>query len=370
MKTNNLMYLLILFAFFSCNAQNNNLSKEKNQTIDSLLNELYKNEQFNGTVLVAQNDSIIYKNAFGFSSNSKTKKLKINSVFSLASVSKTFTSTATLLLVERGIISLEDKLSTYFPDFPNGNKITVWNLITHTSGLTNYLEYGGYFRVDGRPGDFQDSVTNAKAYNYLKSIITLRFEPGSRFEYSNSGYLLLALVVEKASGKSFHEFIQEEIFTPLQMNNSYVVSKPNLSIPNRAYGFTENYQPDDDNLLTSGGGGVFSTVKDLYKWHMGLSEGKTISKEILSNAYINPKLNDGSLSQDTKDEWTYGMGWIFRMNTEDSIAWHDGGLNACSAIFYQDFGKDFTIILLSNKGSTHSNHPIYAIKDEIIRILN
>ena len=373
METNSLKKLFIIFIAlmsFSCQTQNANKKNNKVEAIDNLLKYCYENDLFNGTILVAQNDKVIYKNAFGYSDYNKSKRLNINSIFSLASVSKTFTSTAVLLLVDRGKLLLDDKLSKFFPDFPNANKITVWNLITHTSGLSNYLAHGGVFRVKGRPGDFIDGVTNKKAYEYLKTIDTLRFTPGERFEYSNSGYLLLSLVVEKASGKLFHEFMKDEIFNPLKMENTYVVSNPELHIPNRAYGFTNYKNPDDDNLLTTGGGGIFSTVEDLLKWHKGLSGGKIISLETLKQAYINPISNDGNFAHtETDSTWCYGMGWVYRINEKDSIALHDGGLNACSAMFYQDLGRDFTIIILSNKGSTNANHAIYTVRDEIIHIL-
>ncbi|RLD26737.1 MAG: hypothetical protein DRI54_02290 [Bacteroidetes bacterium] len=369
MKRLVLVILSISIGLCSCQNKKSVTHNKNAYEIDSLLNYCFNNYMFNGAILVAQNDKVIYKNAFGYADYTKTKKLTASSVFSLASVSKTFTSTAALLLVERGVLNLDDKLSEFFPDFPNAEKITVYNLITHTAGLPNYLEYGGYFRVEGRPGDFQDSVTNLKVYNYLKSIDTLQFEPGSQRDYSNSGYLMLALVVEKASGKPFHQFIKDEIFIPLLMGNSYVKSEPDLKVQNRAYGFTNFYQPDDDNLMTSGAGGVLSTVEDLYKWHKGLSSASIISKETLNQAYVNTKLNNGSLSQDRTGTWIYGMGWLFRMNETENIAWHDGGLNACSAMFYQDLGRDFTIIILSNKGSTFANHPIYTIRDEIIHIL-
>ena len=362
--------IVLFFLIPSCNIMKKEFANQDSQAIDSLVSFCYNNDIFNGTILVAKNDKVIYKNALGYTNYDLKTKLTINSVFSIASVSKTFTSTAILKLQEQGKLNLNDKLSKYFPDFPNAENITIRHLLFHTSGMQNYLVYGGVFRVKDRPGDFIDGVTNVKAFNYLKTIDTLRFQPRERFEYSNSGYLMLSLIVEKASGKAFHQFIKDEIYTPLKMNNSYVISEPNIDIPNRVSGFTNFYTPDDDNLLTTGGGGILTTVEDLYKWHKGLSLAKNISKETQKKAFVNITLNDGSLSHNETDTtWCYGMGWVFRMNEKDSIAFHDGGLNACSAMFYQDLGQDFTIIILSNKGSTNANHAIYTIRDEIIHIL-
>ena len=371
-KLNQIITKLILMVvvgilFSSCT--NNQKVSEKKKKIDNLLNYCYENELFNGTVLVASSDEIIYQNAFGFTNYDCKTPLKLNSVFGLASVSKTFTSVAIMMLKEEGKLQYKDKLSKYFPDYPNADKITIWNLLTHTSGVANYLAYDG-FRVEGHPGDFIDGITNQKAYEYLKTIDTLRFIPGDKFKYSNGGYLLLSLVVEKASGKLFHEFMQNEIFNPLKMENTYVISKPDLHITNRAYGFTNYKNSDDDNLLTTGGGGIFSTVKDLLKWDKALSSESLISKQTLSKAFEVTVLNDGSLSHNITDSTNgYGMGWVFRITKSNNIVFHDGGLNACVSMFYRDLGRDYTIIILSNKGSTNRNHSIYTIHDGIDRIM-
>jgi CubicO group peptidase (beta-lactamase class C family) len=371
-KSNQIITMLVLiltigFSFSSC-IKNQEVSSKK-EKIDDLMNYCYENGLFNGTVLIASNDEIIYQNALGFTNYDCKTPLKLNSVFGLASVSKTFTSVAIMMLKEEGKLQYEDKLSKYFPDFPNADKITIWNLLTHTSGVANYLAYGG-FRVEGRPGDFIDGLTNQKAYEYLKKIDTLDFTPGDKYKYSNGGYLLLSLVVEKASGKPFHVFMQNEIFDPLKMENTYVINKPDLHIPNRAYGFTNYKNPDDDNLLTTGGGGIFSTVEDLLKWDKALSSESLISTQTLSKAFEVTVLNDGSLSHNITDSTNgYGMGWVFRITNNNNIVFHDGGLNACVSMFYRDLGRDYTIIILSNKGSTNRNHPIYATHDGIDKIM-
>jgi CubicO group peptidase (beta-lactamase class C family) len=370
-KSNQIITMLALlltigFSFSSC-IKNQEVSSKK-EKIDDLMSYCYENELFNGTVLIASNDEIIYQNALGFTNFDCKTPLQLNSVFSLASLSKIFTSVAIMILKEKGKLKYEDKLSMYFPDFPNADRITIWNLLTHTSGMGNYLDYGGVFRVEGKPGDFLDGVTNQKVYKYLKTIDSLRFTPGEKFEYSNSGYFLLSLVVEKVSANPFHIFMQEEIFTPLKMKNTYVISKPDLHIPNRAYGFTDYKDPDDDNLLTTGGAGIFSTVEDLLKWDKALSSETLISNKTLLEAFEIPVFNDGSLSDIATDStWCYGMGWVFRITENDSIVFHDGGLNACTSMFYRDLKNRYTIIILSNKGS---NLPIYPIHDELIKIMN
>lgn len=358
---------LLSVLFLACDSKVTSNST-KRQAIDSLINYCFQNELFNGTILILSNGEIIYERALGYTDYKCDSHLQLNSVFSLASVSKTFTAASIMMLKERGQVSYEDNLSKYFPNFPNGDDITIYHLLTHTSGLVNYLEYGGIFRVDGKPEDFQDNVTNQKAFEYLKSVETLRFAPGERREYSNSGYLILSLIVEKVSGKPFHEFMQKEIFNPLKMDNSYVASNPELNIKNRASGFTDYKIHDDDNLLTSGGGGVFSTVYDLLKWDIALKEGTIISHKTVEDAFKIPTLNNGKPYKTANDTtFSYGFGWVFRMNDNDSIAFHDGGLNACTSMFYRDLKEGYTIIILSNKGS---NLPIYSIHNELIKIMN
>uniref|UniRef100_UPI003217060F serine hydrolase n=1 Tax=uncultured Draconibacterium sp. TaxID=1573823 RepID=UPI003217060F len=348
-----------------------NKNEAKQNQIEKLVRYCSSNDIFSGVILVYSEGDVIFKKAVGFKDYSRKHRLDTNSVFSLASVSKTFTSTAALLLIERGILKYDDKLSKFYPDFPNAEKITVYQLLTHTCGMPTYLDYGGVFRVSGRPGDFQDGVTNEKVLKYLKTRKTLRFQPGSRYQYSNSGYFMLSMVVEKASGKPFHKFIQEEIFTPLNMNDSYVASSPNLSFTNRARGFTHFYEPDDDNLLTTGGGGIFSTVDDLLKWDKALLSNTLLSKETFSQTFHATKLNDGSKPCEPSDSsFCYGKGWIYRVNANDTIMFHDGGLNCCSSIFYRDVKRKYTIIILNNKGNSGPNHPIYGIHNAIIRIMD
>jgi CubicO group peptidase (beta-lactamase class C family) len=368
MKSKMLKYsiLIILAAVIGCSATQN--EKTKGKQISHLMNYCYQNEIFNGTILVADKGKIVFREAFGVTNYDYKTQLNINTMFSLASISKTFTSTAILMLIEDGRLKFSDKLSHFFPSYPNGDKISVYQLLTHTSGVPGYLDFGGYFRVHGRPGDFMDSVTNERAFNYLSSIDTLLFKPGTKFRYSNSGYFLLSQIIEKASGKPYYEFMNESIFQPLNMSNTRVVNDPSFISENRACGFTDFKQPDDDNLLTTGGGGIYSTVDDLFQWDRGLISGRLLTDTMLIKAFMITKLVDGSYRESPTDSTTsYGMGWVFRTTQNDSIVWHDGGLNACTSILYRDLKNDFTIIMLSNKGSSLPIPPIF---DEVVKIMN
>jgi CubicO group peptidase (beta-lactamase class C family) len=362
------LLVIIGVLFVSCgNKQDLN---DKNKKLEDLFNYYYENGLFNGAVLIAYEEKVIYKKALGYANFETNTKLSINSVFNIGSVTKQFTSMAIMILKESGKLSFDDKFSTFFPDFPKANKFTIRQLLTHTAGIPNFTVSRRFpeFRVPGRPGDFIDGISQQDVHDFLVELDSLDFEPGERYAYSNSGYVLLSLVVEKVSGIPFRQFLKENIFIPLKMSNSLVWDNSKPEINGKAIGYNDYGDKDDNNLLTAGDGGVYSTIEDMYKWDIGLFENKLVSKETFSEAVEIPHLNNDSPSRvQTDSTWNYGFGWLFRINDKDSIIWHDGGLNGCSAIFYRDLNKRFTIILLSNKGS---NGPLYPIHENILNILN
>ena len=225
------------------------------QKLDSIINNCYQNGEFNGTILVSRNKKVVYRKAFGYANFETKENLIPESVFYLASVSKQFTAMAIMILNERNQLTYNDKLSKYFPEFPSyANVVTIKHLLTHTSGIPDHFGLNSY----------KPDLTNQDVLEILIEQKSLEFKLGDRFEYSNSGYILLAMITEKVSGIPFHEFMKENVFDPLGMTNTLVYDESKPLISNRAIGYSINGTLNDYNILTTGAGGIFSTIDDMH----------------------------------------------------------------------------------------------------------
>ena len=366
------LILVALVASFQSACNNKDIEKENNKSgkIEALIKYHYERDGFNGAVLVAQNEQVIYKNALGYENFEDQKKLSTNSVFNIGSVTKQFTAMAIMILKEQGKLSYDDSFSRFYPEFHNAQNFTLRHLLSHTAGVPNYTISSRFpeFRVPGRPGDFLDDITDQDIFDFFKDSDSFDFEAGERCSYSNTGYVLLSLVVENVSGIPFHQFLEKNIFTPLEMNNTLVWNDTKPEIPNKTTGYNEYGDKDDYNILTGGPGGIYTTVEDLFKWDQALYSEKLVTKETLNEALTPGKLKDGSIIKLRPESTSsYGFGWLIQKDSVNNIVSHDGGFNGFSAILYRDLKNKNTIILLSNKGT---NGPLYPIQENIIKILN
>jgi CubicO group peptidase (beta-lactamase class C family) len=314
--------------------------------IDTLIQSLYAREQFNGAILVAMNGRVVYKKAYGKSDLSKNVPFTVSTPCYLASVSKQFTATGILILADKGLLSLDDPLNKYFPDFPGGESITIKQLLTHTSGIVNYEELG----IDN-PG-----LTNREVYKSLVRHKTLQFQPGEKYDYSNSGYVLLAMIIENVSKMSFSDFMSTYVFGPLEMTHTFIctsaVQRPVL----KAYG---KFGDESDNIgSTTGDGGICSTVEDLLKWDQALYTSKVVSQSLVAQAFEPVTLHDGSKS-------FYGFGWMIK-NDNQKIVYHTGGSGGYRTYIERDLHNHNTIIILTNI----ENSPRREISQAIEDILN
>jgi CubicO group peptidase (beta-lactamase class C family) len=323
--------LLVVISFISTGCSANS----KNEKINKLLTYCADNGMFNGTICVTENDKIIYKNAFGFADLLKGEKLIADHAFYLASVSKQFTTMAVMILKERGKLSYDDPLSKYFSEFPKyADRVTIENLMTHTSGIPDHFNLGAY-----KPG-----LTNNDVLELLIKQDTLDFQPGEKYQYSNGAFVLLALIIEKASGQPFSSFMNENIFEPLGMQSTLIYDKFDASIAKRAIGYNIFGEKDDYEILTTGAGGIYSTVEDLAKWDNALSENKLISLETLNEAYTSYKLNNDSLTN-------YGYGWRVIEDGIGKRVSHSGGLSGFRTFLERDITKNNSFFLLTNFGN-------------------
>ncbi|RDI08519.1 serine hydrolase [Flavobacterium sp. AG291] len=340
--------LLTLLSYMGiANAQDSRIQK-----IDSLFTSLSAKQEFNGNVLIAEKGNVIYKKSFGLRDETKKLPLDDNSIFELASVSKQFTAMGIVLLEQKGKLKYDDPIAKYIPELGFYNEITVRQLLNHTGGLPDYMQ------LIGTKGDTTKINTN-------KDIITLfakekpaaDFTPGSKFDYSNTGYALLASIIEKASGTTYADFLADNIFKPLKMNNTFVYTRrlAPKKIDNYAYGyvFDANHKkilPDNDpnnNYVICldgivGDGTVNSTTTDLLKWDRALYTDKLVSKKSLELVFTPPVLPDN-------EKTNYGFGWMVNKSDDyGKIANHSGGWPGYVTFIEREMDNDKTIIVLQN----------------------
>lgn len=307
------------------------LAQAKASKIDALMRSLSERGQFSGSVLVAEHGRVIYERGFGKADIKRNIVFTPDSPTYLASLTKQFTAMAVMMLAEQHKLSYDDPLSKYFPEFPAyAAKITIRHLLNHTSGIPDYVGLGLE-----RPG-----LTNQDVLSSLIQQGSLRFPPGEKFEYSNSGYVLLALIVEKISGQPYGLFLHEKIFAPLEMKHTFLYDKPHSGIP-RAVGYNRFDDVYDYDLLTYGEGGIYSTVADLFKWDQALYTERLVKRSTLDEAFTRGKLNDGS-------SVNYGFGWAIAEYSGETILAHAGRYGGFNSYIKRFPHERATIIFLTN----------------------
>jgi CubicO group peptidase (beta-lactamase class C family) len=310
-----------------------NLQK-KRFTLDSIFNSDFKHGLFNGCVAVSYHDTLIYQNAMGFENIVCKKNLCNESVFQLASVSKMFTAVSVLKLVEQKKLTLKDNFKNYFPDFPYQN-ITIENLLSHTSGLPNYLYF--YYHLPKNT----DTLTNIAVLNLLTTYKPAAyFKPNRRFQYNNTNYVLLALLVEKVSGQSFQAFVKQNIFDVCGMNNSYFFSVAD-TLKNQALAFDYRKRPigTDEFDWVVGDKGVCSTPQDMLLFGKNLFEGKIVSN---INEALKPRARTGFGR-------FYGLGFRINPNGGDTIIFHNGWWHGYRTAFQYRKSDKTIMAILSNR---------------------
>ncbi len=340
-------------------------AQTKAAKIEELINRYYQLRKFNGCVLVAEDGKIIYENAIGFADIDQTVKLTLNHSFRLASVSKQFTAMAAMILRHRGTISYEDDIRKYIPELPYED-ITISHLLTHTSGLPSYLPLLDQHWDTTNTGNGERKVASNK--DALELLVKYKpkpkFKPGDRYEYCNTGYMVLALIVEQVTGQSFQEFMRLNVFAPLNMNRTYV-NEPSgvLHEENRAHGFEPNpegngFIPSDHHYQNGmyGDGGIISTVRDMFKWDQALYTEKLVRKSSLKEAFSPAIPNDSS-------QTSYGFGWSIIPTEEGKIVAHGGGWLGFNSFILRDISKKLTIIQLCNMPGVSKDDLAFTIWD-------
>ncbi len=326
------------------------VSQNEASKIDTLMHTLAARGQFSGSVLVAEHGNVVYENGFGKADSDRNVPFTPATPCYLASLTKQFTAMAVMILAEEGKLSYDDRLTTFLPQFPAwARSVTIRHLLNHTSGMPDYvglgLEHAG--------------LSNDEVYKALLRQDSLDFRPGEQFSYSNSGYVLLAMIIEKVSGESYAAFLKKHILDPLAMHDTFVFDRVDAPIAGRARGYGRFGEPDDYNLLTVGEGGVYSSVEDLFRWDQALYSGRLVRQSTLAEAFRKPTLNNGSLSM-------YGFGWAITEFNGDTVYSHAGRYGGFNT-YIKRFPKERnTVIFLTNHGFRNMS----AIGDALIAILH
>ena len=329
-------FIIFLVAkLFTADAQNDSVA----QKLDAYLNAAHKENRFNGNALIAQHGKILLQKSYGYKNFASHVLNDSNTIFQICSITKQFTATVILKLQEEGKLSLTDKLDRYFPQFKYAGEITIENLLTHTSGIYNYTS-----DIDDADSAIVCNPINKQLVLDIMFKHKPDFKPGTQFQYDNSGYYLLGLIIEKVTGKSYEENVRDIVFTPLQMNHSLFDFKHSRDT-NIATGYqilNDSIQKEAsawrwDSTVSYAAGSIWSTTGDMYKWAQAIADKKILSADSWK-AMLTPHL----------DKYGYGV-YIDSLFGQLSIS-HGGGLPGFISYLCYYPAEDVTIILLNNRG--------------------
>ena len=341
-----LIILISLVAGVNLSAQEKSKIPDLVDYISNIFGILQIDTMPGASVLVSQNGDIIYQKGFGYADIEKKIPVTPDTKFKIGSVSKQFTAVAILKLQEEGKIKTGDKLSKYIPGFPRGNEVTIYQLLTHTSGIHDY---------NSQP-DFEMSkpVTPQELLDIIKKL-PYDFNPGERYLYNNSGYFILGYIVSQISGKTLSEYLSETFFKPLGMKNTGIY-ETNIALNNEAQGYNMNGEKvkkaDFQEMSWAlGVGSIYSTTKDLYEWNEAVFNGKVLSNATLKAAFTQAVLNSGS-------KVDYGFGWFLITNRGLKFIQHSGGVSGFSAYLERQPENKLTVcILLNSLPTPEGNNP-------------
>ena len=363
MRNNGLIFLIFFLIILSCNDKSLKVSDHNSNThfkdtlnikikftendkrkgkIESFFQKKFKQRQFNGNILFAENDQIITNKSYGFANFQEKEKLTQNHSFQLASVSKPFTAIAILQLIENGILTLNDTVEKFLPNFPYEG-ITIHQLLSHGSGLSQYTHFCD--SPDSIWPDKNKTINNNDVIEIISKIKPLKnYPPDRRYYYCNTNFLLLASIVEKVTGITFREYLKSNIFSPLGMNHTVLYDRTNfeeLILPTQGY---ENRTPWEDVYLNGvvGDKGIYSTTLDMFLFDQALNQNILINDSL-------KKLAFSKMNKDYHQNKNYGYG--FRLKTHKKfgkIVYHTGWWKGYRSYFIKIPESNQTIIVLNN----------------------
>jgi len=325
--------------------------------LDALLAPLRSDRAPGVAVMVIRKGVVVYSAGLGLADVERGIPIGPRTAFDIASVSKQFTAMLAMILRQEGRLDYDTPVARFLPDLSRfGETMTVRHLLTHTSGLPDY--YDALARAGG-PGGF---VSNHDALAYLARQGDAVFPPGERFQYSDVGYEMLALVLEKAAGEPFGDLLRRRIFEPLGMRDTRLRDRPDVPVPNRARGYAplgQGFAPSPDHPLDClvGSGAVNTTLDDLYRWDQALAADRLVRRATLDEALRPMRLGDGTLS-------AYAFGWFLKRDLWHRRLEHPGSWLGYQAFIVRYPDDRFTVVLLANR----SDVDLAVLADRIVRL--
>jgi len=315
-------------------------------------------------MLVKHDGNVLFEQGYGVRDLREKQTIDARTNFRLASCSKQFTAMAIMLLVHDGKLRYDEPLTEIFPEFPAyGKSISVRNLLNHTSGLPDYEDLMNAAEKEKGPvWSPEHQIRDSEVLQLLEKESRGKFMPGSKWEYSNSGYVILGLIVAKRSGKSFGGFLHERIFAPLQMNHTLVFEKNRNEVADRAYGHSKrdgDFAETDQSSTsaTQGDGGIYSNLEDLSRWDDALSKHTLLSEKEFAAAIAPANLPAGAeqkLAEDAPESLRgkasgYGFGWFLNLQNPDRLMWHYGDTRGFKTAILRYLDTNLTVIVLCNR---------------------
>lgn len=354
MMRTKILCLLIFFTSFLSVA-----NQIKSKEIDKLLTQYHQLEQFNGVALVSHKGKVLFNKGYGKANFEWDIDHTVDGKFKIASITKQFTAMLILQLVEQKKLKLDAKLIEYYPDYraDTGSKITIRQLLNHTSGLGNFFHLEGYKAVEARnPYTLDEFISKFCSEE-------LNFEPGTQFRYSNAGYTILGKVIEQVTGKSYSEVLTQKILKPLNMNNSGFNQQHSV-LNNRVTGYERllnrlEHPSFIDMSVPFSAGSMYSTAMDLYLWDRGLAENKILSKQLTTVLY------------QVTEHRNYAAGWLVDIFPEERFGkpltrvHHGGMIPGFNANISRVLEDDTLVVLLDNTGGA----PMTAITEKVLSII-
>lgn len=331
-----LFAVCFLMQCFHCLAQSKS-SPKLTMRVDSLVNAEMESQRIPGlSVVVVRDGKIDYVKGYGYSNLEHKVQVKPETIFQAGSVGKQFTAFAAMLLVQDGKMGLDDKLTKYFPDAPSGwDSITVRNLLNHTSGFGEYTNNFNYWANYTEDSLYQE---------YRKR--PLIFKPGERQRYSNMGYATLGIIIGKAAGKFYGDYLKERVFAPLGMTTARIITEEDIVL-NRAAGYRlvngtiKNQEWVSPSINTTADGSMYVTALDMAKWEAGLNEGKLLKKEYYDMMWAPTRLNDGTVEN-------YGFGWSIDSVNGKRILEHNGSWQGFECTIKRYPEKKISVVVFAN----------------------
>jgi CubicO group peptidase (beta-lactamase class C family) len=322
-------------------------------------------------VLVLKNRRIVFERGYGVLDLRSFRKIGPRTNFRLASCTKQFTAMAIMLLVRDGKLHYEDRLTDLFHDFPEyGKSITVRSLLNHTSGLEDYQDLMAK-PAAGTPPENIPQIKDTGVLALLKQRKTTKFPPGAKWDYSNSGYAVLAMIGEKVSRQPFGDLLRDRIFVPLKMNGTVAYEKGKNVVSERAYGHADEggaWRETDQSPTSAvlGDGGVYSSLDDLAKWDWALEHHSLLSEAEMSPATTPVRVTEGSVQEPDGTPASYGFGWFLNAYQNHPRMWHYGETVGFRTTIQRFVDDKLTVIVLCNRDDVIPAHLALKVADIFI----